>query len=347
MEGRANINLNLPRDQVVRIVSLIEDGRSQRYVANLVGVNQSTVSRVVARYHETGGYQRRAVPGRPHATTPADNRFLLLQALRQRHITATQLQYELAATRNVRVSSETVRHILRQSGIRARVAVTAPRLTREHRVARLAFAREHMNWNINDWGNVLFTDESRFCLYTSDRRIPVYRRDGERYFQCNIRPSTNFGGGSIMLWGGIASRAHTDLVRLDRGSLNADRYIRDILEPHVVPYAPFVGDNFLLMHDNARPHVARIVTDYLQEVNIRVLDWPACSPDLNPIEHVWDYLYRRVRAGNILAANLEELYQHLNAEWQNMDQVYLETLIRSMPERCQDVIRARGGNTRF
>ena len=184
------------------------------------------------------------------------------------------------------------------------MAVNAPRLTREHRVARLAFAREQGNWNIHNWGNVLFTDESRFCLCTSDRRIPVYRRDGERYFQCNIRPLTNFGEGSIMLWGGISLTGHTDLVLLDGGSLTADRYIKNILEPHVVPYAPFIGNDFLLMHDNARPHVAKIVTEYLQEVNIPVLGRPACSPDLNPIEHVWDNLYRRMRFRNMLAANL-------------------------------------------
>ncbi|XP_072383871.1 uncharacterized protein [Diabrotica undecimpunctata] len=154
MKGRDNINLNLTRDQVVRIISLSEDGRSQRYVANLVGVNQSTVSRVVVRYRETGLYERRAVTGRPRTTMHVDNRFLVLQALRRRHVTSSQLQHDLAkCTRNVVVSLETVRHILRQSGIRARVAATAPRLTREHRIARLTFAREHVNWNIDDWGD--------------------------------------------------------------------------------------------------------------------------------------------------------------------------------------------------
>jgi transposase len=108
MDIHANFNLNLTRDQVIRIITLVEDGRSQRYVANLVGVNQSTVSRVVSRYQETGGFERRPVQGRPKATTPADNRFLSIQALRRRHVTSTQLQHDLAATRNTQVSSHTV-----------------------------------------------------------------------------------------------------------------------------------------------------------------------------------------------------------------------------------------------
>ena len=61
-----------------------------------------------------------------------------------------------------------------------------------------------------------------------------------------------------MLWGRISLRGHTELVLLDGGFLTADRYIRDILEQHGVPYAPFIGNDFLLMHDNARPHVAGI-----------------------------------------------------------------------------------------
>lgn len=89
----------------------------------------------------------------------------------------------------------------------------------------------------------LNTDESRFSLYTSDRRIPVYRRDDQRYFQCNTRPSTNFGEDSTMFWGGISLMGHTELVILDGGSLTTDR---DIFEQHVIPYAPLIG-NFVIV----------------------------------------------------------------------------------------------------
>ncbi|XP_072376013.1 uncharacterized protein, partial [Diabrotica undecimpunctata] len=177
--------------QVVRIFSLIEDGRSQRYVANLVGLKQSTVPRVVVRYRETGLYERRAVTGRPRATTHVDNRFLVLQALCRRHVTASQVQHDLVETRNVRVSTETVRHILRQSGIRARVAVTAPRLTREHRIARLTFAREHINWNIDDW-ETHFTDLITF-------NIPFYTTYSTRWYSVVEHPDGTAHGGSAVI----------------------------------------------------------------------------------------------------------------------------------------------------
>ncbi|RZB39542.1 DDE 3 and/or HTH 28 domain containing protein, partial [Asbolus verrucosus] len=79
-----------------------------------------------------------------------------------------------------------------------------------------------------EWGRILFTDESRFCLKSPDGRRRVWRRPGERFGQCNIVPRVSFGGGSIMAWGGISMETLTELVVVNGGAITADRYIRDI-----------------------------------------------------------------------------------------------------------------------
>lgn len=347
MNDGQRIMRHLTKEEAVKAVTLVQEGRSQRYVANVLGVQQSTISRVVRRYTDTGHFSRREGQGRKRVTTAVDDRFLRLTALRTRHCTARMLKNDLLAARNVAICVQTIRNRLREDNIRPKVPASGPRLTREHRVARLQFARDHAGWGIEEWSNVLFTDESRFCLYASDRRIPVYRRPGERYFQCNFRQKENFGGGSIMVWGGISFHGRTELVAVNGGRLTADRYIRDILEPHVIAYGPFVGDNFIFMDDNARPHVARIVNDYLHDVDIARMNWPARSPDLNPIEHVWDHMGRTIRQHEVPRRTLQELQNELNVIWNNMDQGYVQTLIESMPRRMQAVIRARGGHTRY
>lgn len=222
----------------------------------------------------------------------------------------------------------------------------SPRLTRQHRQARLTFARCHVRWQLRQWKPVLFTDESRFRLTRCDGRIRVYRRPGERCSDATVQEFDRFGGASVMVWGGICIDGRTDLVIVPQ-HLNAQRYIDDILECHVVPAAYGIGPEFVLMQDNARPHTARMTRDFLRERQIQVMDWPAMSPDLNPIEHVWDKLDRCIRKRPVPPQTLQQLSEALLEEWDNLPQQDIRRLIRSMQNRCQAVISAHGGHTRY
>jgi len=329
-----------------RVVALLEDGRSQAYVSRTLGIPRTTVRRVFHRYQETGGYTRRPGSGRPRSTSARDDHFILLNVLRNRRTTAVEARQRLLQVRNVNVSSRTVRRRLSEAGLQARRPAIGPELQPRHRTARLNFARNHINWSQQDWGNVLFSDESRFCLRAPDGRERVWRRKGERFIASTFSHRRSYGGGSITAWAGISMEGRTDIIFIE-GSLTAERYIEEVLSEAVVPFAPFVGDQFLLMHDNARPHTARIVNDYLERCSIHCLEWPACSPDLNPIEHLWDELSRKIKSRPILPETLQELKVALVEEYENIPADYIQNLIKSMPRRMQAVINARGGNTPY
>ena len=100
--------------------------------------------------------------------------------------------------------------------------------------------------------------------------------------------------------------ARTELVLVNGGTITADWYIRDILAPHVIPFAQFIEKNCMLMQDNARPHTAGIVTEYLDDVKIQKMDWPSRSPDFNPIVHVWVMMGRKIRNRVPAPSNLEQ-----------------------------------------
>lgn len=337
----------LPAETVARIMALVDDGRSQRYVSRSLGIPETTVRRVVQRYRETGRYTRRPGSGRPRATSSREDRFVVLQTLRNRTQTAVETAARIRRAMDVDISARTVRRRLAEMSLHSRARVTAPQLTPAHRVARLQFAREHENWTEADWAHVMFSDESRFALHSSDGRIRVWRRRGERYAACNTAEMVPFGGGSVMVWGGITLDARTELHVFQRPSMNARVYITEVLEQYVMPFAPFIGEEFLLMHDNARPHVANEVQVYLNEIGVRTLRWPARSPDLNPIEHIWDELGVNIRRRLNPPLCLQELRAVLTEEWERIPQEHVANLIRSMTRRLQAVIQARGGNTRY
>ena len=100
------------------------------------------------------------------------------------------------------------------------------------------------------------------------------------------------------------------------------------------------------MHDNARPRVARICRQFVNRNNVNILPWPAVSPDMNLIEHIWDYLGRKVQArGNV--HNLRDLENALIQEWNNISKVVIRCCIRSMQGCLAACINSRGGHTRY
>ena len=99
------------------------------------------------------------------------------------------------------------------------------------------------------------------------------------------------------------------------------------------------------MHDGAPSHTARAIRALLQANRINVLQWPSLSPDLNPIEHIWDVIGQKVRSR--VALNIRDLERFVVEEWNGVAQLTLGNYMASMRSRCQAVVNANGGHTRF
>lgn len=323
-------------------IGRLEAGESQAAVATILNVSQSTISRLWDKYRQHGATRDLPRSGRPRVTTPAQDRYIRLRHLRERFTTATSTASAIPGRH--RISDQTVRNRLRDAGIRARRPVRGVVLNRQHRRNRLQWAQTHRVWPQQRWRTVWFSDESRFLLQRADGRARVYRRRNERFAANCIQEADRFGGGSVMMWAAISDTGRTELVHVN-GTLTAQRYCDEILQQHLVPIMQNNGRMF--QHDNARPHTARITTAFLQHNNIPVLPWPSKSPDLNPIEHLWDELDRCVRQRQPAPQSLQQLVDALKAEWTNIPQQVIRNLTSSMGRRCQAVIDTHGGHTRY
>ncbi|GFV43902.1 transposable element Tcb2 transposase [Trichonephila clavipes] len=138
----------------------------------------------------------------------------------------------------------------------------------------------------HDWSQVLFTDESRFSLECDTRRVLVWRDRDTRNNPAFVRERSQYRRAGWMVWGEISIGGRTDLHIIQNGTLTGRRYADEILRPHVIPYAGAIGDSFVFQDDNSRPHRARLVENMLEAETMQRMEWPVCSPDLNPIEHV-------------------------------------------------------------
>ncbi|GFV50339.1 transposable element Tcb2 transposase [Trichonephila clavipes] len=233
--------------------------------------------------------------GRPRGTTPANDRYIVLQARGNRRQTAGEITRHTTQATGRPISHFTVARRLHGGGLFARHPVRCVPLTPAHRRRRSLWCREHRNWRDNEWRRVLFTDESRFSLSSDSHRILIWRERGSRNHPSNI-------------------------IERDR------RY----------------GLQFLFMDDNAPCHRTVDAEQLLESEDIERIDWPARSPDLNPIEHVWDFLGRCFAARTLPPVTIRELRLALQDEWAAIPHQLIDTLILSMGRRCETCLAVRG-----
>ena len=303
----------IPENVRWQIIGMHGAGMSCRNTGVNLGINRTVISRLVRKHADTGHVKDRSRHGRPRKTTPRDNRDLVRLARRTPMTTAPVLRLHWGA--GVRVPNSTIRRRLRTAGLKARRPIRRPFLTDRHKQVRLVWCGARCNWNLKPWRRIHWSDESQFLLYMTDGRLRVWRRPNEAYNQQMINAIELFGGGSVMVWGCISYDCKLDLIKSPM-TLNAQRYQQEMLDAAVIPHFDShpLATRPMCMNDNARPSRGRAVIAHLRMNAIETLPWPARSPDLNPVEHLWDYLGRQVQARDPPVRNLRELEQALHEE---------------------------------
>ncbi|GFU20507.1 transposable element Tcb2 transposase [Trichonephila clavipes] len=232
------------------IIRKLEEGRSVTSVSAEFGIAHSIVLRLWRQFQTAGTNIR----GRQTAGEVA------------RHTTQ-------ATGRPI--SRFTVARRLHGGGLFAQRPVRCVHLTPAHRRRRSLWCREHRNWRDNEWGRVLFTNESRFSLSSDSHRILIWRERGSRNHPSNIIERDRYGGRGVLVWGGIMLGSRTDLHIFDAGSVNGTRYCNVILLPCVRLFRGAMGLQFLLMGDNAPCHRTVAAEPHLESEDIERMDWPA------------------------------------------------------------------------
>lgn len=217
-------------------------------------------------------------------------------------------------------------------------------MTDKQKKTRLAWAKSKLSWSVEDWSNVIFSDESKFDVCVGDHRKRVIRTKQEAFHKDCLKRTVKFPTG-VMIWGCMASSGLGCFEFVD-GTINAVKY-QQILQNSLLPSIETlnVGENFIFQQDGAPCHTAKTTKKWLSDHKINILSWPSNSPDLNVIETVWHKMKQALR--NNPQRTLPELKAEIEQIWNRFTPEMCRSLVESMPNRIRAVIKSKGDVTPF
>ncbi|GFV74319.1 transposable element Tcb1 transposase [Trichonephila clavipes] len=214
------------------------------------------------QWKREGTHVRKTGSGVTRKTTRREDGRIVRQAL----VDPTVTRSTIPADVGVAIVPQTISRHLAEANLESKRPFRALPLTPEHRQLRLQWYQARSMWNVIDWQKVVFSDESRFVLGTEDNRVRVWRRPGERYNSPHTVLHHTARTSGVMVWGTIAYDNRSTLIVM-RGTLMSQRYVDDILRPHVGLFLNgLLGAYF--QQDNARPHTARVSQDFLRHFRL-------------------------------------------------------------------------------
>jgi hypothetical protein len=287
--------------------------------------------------------------GRPKKLSPHDQRAISIMMQTRRVSNATQATKEINNIISTPVTIQTVRNTLHKDAFKAHNKPKKPKLTAAQRRARVKFARKHQHWTVDDWKKVIWSDEVKINIYGSDGQRYIWKKEGEDFRDEDVQETKKFGGGKIMVWGCMGWDGPGILCEVE-GIMDSVQYV-EILEDSLLGSLEKLGlspADIYFQQDGDGKHTSNRAWDWFDDHGIGLLGpWPGQSPDLNPIEHLWTLLKRRIEEQEERAKGVHDLWDKAAEEWGKITVEECRRLIESMPRRLEEVIRKKGGHTGY
>ncbi|KAG1167995.1 hypothetical protein G6F70_009369 [Rhizopus microsporus] len=289
------------------------------------------------------------IVGRKPILSDTTKRHSILKFKTGDYATATAASRAIVPIIKAKISPETVRNVLREANFNSKRKPKALPLNAQRKKARPQFARKYKDWTVHDWQRVIYSDETKINRFGSDGKQWTWVQEGAALQDHDVNQVHKHSGGSIFLWGCIIAEGPGNLVKID-GGLDSALYCQ-ILEEDLLgtlDYYEISKNHVYLLHDNDPKHRSKMTQEWLKSNEVKVIDWPAYSPDLNPIENMWYFVKCELAKYDEPPNGILELWECVQHIWNSkIDKDMCLMYINSMPERIQAVIKAKGGETKY
>ncbi|EIE77996.1 hypothetical protein RO3G_09955 [Rhizopus delemar RA 99-880] len=237
-------------------------------------------------------------------------------------------------------------------GFNAQIKKKKPLLKKCHMEARLKWAKAHKNWTEDDWRRIVLSDKTKINVWGSDGCKYFWKRPGDKLQPHHLDLTVKGGAGSVLLWGCMTWDGPGYACAIEDGTMKASDYVH-ILSTTLMDSLKYYGyeqEAIYFQQDNDPKHTSKLARAWFKENGFKeehTFNWPAQSPDLNPIEHLWHHLKLRLSLYEGRAKGVHDLWSRIEKEWNSFTKEQCQAYIKSMPARCRAVIKAKGGYTRY
>lgn len=332
----------LSNDKRNNVISLIKAGKGTTDIVQATGVSKAQVVRM-KKEHDPDRIKSRG--GRVSTVPDFTKRAICFRVRKGFLLSAKDVQrYLWSLGYKLQYSSTT--KLMRSLGLNSMYKKKKPLIQK----TRLQWAKKHRDWTVEDWNEVIFSDETKINRWGSDGAQITWKHKDDPLRPHNYQTQLKGGGGSMMVWGCMTSSGVGYACRIDEYPMNSELYTHILATSYkeTLEYFGLSNEEVIFQQDGDTKHTSKHTKKWLADNGIRYIeDWPANSPDLNPIEHLWRHVKLKLDAYDTKPKNMGELWDRFDKEWNTFTKDDIKKYYESMPKRIQAVIKAKGGYTKL
>ena len=306
--------------------------KQSKQLSELTKIPLRTVQRILKKIKSGESTERKAGSGCPQKLDVNNRQRVSQLAIKHEKWSCARIASKLLKAGGPKVSRWTVERILKEKGYMKLIPKIVPPLTEDQKRKRVDWCQKYCTF---DFSKVCISDESTFQLYRTKLRVWCKNRKTKGVPKYSPQ---------VMVWGAISERGTTPLCFI-KGTVNSEKYIEIMNECLLETMSCLYPDGWTFQQDNASCHVSKKTKEWLAFMKIQVLDWPANSPDLSPIENLWQIVKNRLEIEE--PRTIAEWTAKISEIWDEVSPDLLKTYLGSMSRRMELCIAAKGEHIKY